>query len=106
MTLELTHVVGVLALIATAISLFGVMKKDNRTDGITQGKLSNDLEYVKRGVDGIQLDQKDQAREQARMREALINTQNDAHKAMEHAERAYSHATEAHSRINKLGGTK
>jgi len=95
-------VVGIFGAIMTAISLFNVLKKDNKADGIIQGQLSNDLSYVKRGIDNITLEQKDQSREIMRLKETLILTQNEAQKSYEHAERAYMSATSAHKRIDKL----
>ena len=95
-------VIGVFGSIMTGVSLFNVLKKDNKADGIIQGQLSNDLSYVKRGIDNITLEQKDQSREIMRLKETLILTQNEAQKSYEHAERAYMSATNAHKRIDKL----
>lgn len=106
MQIELNYVFGLLALIATVVSLYNALKKENKTDGVTQGRLSNDLEYVKRGVDNMLLEQKDAAREQIKQKEMIISTQNDVTRALENAERAYNHANEAHSRINKLNSNQ
>ena len=102
MSVELTVVIAVIGCLMTVISLMNVLKKDNKSDGIAQGQLSNDLSHLKRGVDTIILEQKDQSREIMRLKETLIVTQNEAQKSYEHAERAYMSATSAHKRIDKL----
>lgn len=102
MNVELTVLIAVIGCLLTVTSLMNVLKKDNKTDGIVQGQLANDLSHLKRGVDTIILEQKDQSREIMRLKETLIVTQNEAQKSYEHAERAYLSATNAHKRIDKL----
>jgi hypothetical protein len=103
MQIDVSLAIAAIGITATIVSLISVMKKDNRNDGLLQGQLSNDIKHVRIGIDNISLEQKDQAREQIKLREAFVINQNDTARALENAERAYKHANEAHSRINKIG---
>ena len=106
MSVEITILIAVMGSIMTLVGLANVLKKDNKADGILQGQLSNDLGYVKRGIDSISLEQKDQSREIMKLKESLIATQSAAEKSYEHADRAYKSATNAHKRIDKLINTE
>ena len=106
MNIELSILLAMIGSFGVIVTLIINTKNNNKTDGVTQGKISNDLEYMKRGIDTVMLEMKDQARETARLKESLLLNKNETLKALENAERAYKHAENAHNRINKIGGIK
>ena len=82
------------------------MNSGKRNDGIYQGKLENNMDYMKRGIDNIMLEMKDIMRDNAKIKEQQIIDRNNTDKAAELAQRAYNRATEAHERIDKIKGGK
>lgn len=56
-------------------------KKDARTDGLQDGALRVDVEYIKRGVDAVQVEQKVQGKMYSELNERVIRVEESTKQA-------------------------